>query len=347
MFTLARHITLATLAVGATPARQEVTILDGGMGRLLKKNNAPFGAPWWSAIALWDEENDGPQHVVRAHKEFIEAGAEVITTNAYALVPFHCGEKTHHNGEHLAATAGRLARQATQGADHPVRVAGSLPPLFGSYAPEKWNPGEAAKLAKPLIEGQQPYVDLWLQETLSTSEEAFVYNIILDTLGDEKPRWASFTLNDEKNADGKVVTRGGEPVEDVFAVVTKFAKIEAVVFNCSAPEIMLDAIKQVEAAKKRTGRADIKTGAYANLFVNKTIELNKVGAGKTEVRTDVTIKSYADEAEKWIDAGATIVGGCCSIMPEHIAELSQRELSKRAKTAQPAKKNAKKTALRK
>merc|ERR1712059_27802 len=100
-----------------------------------------------------------------------------------------------------------------------------------------------------------------------------------------------------------------------------------------------------------TGRPDIKTGAYANLFVNKKINTNdgSTQAGETAVRTDVTIQSYADEAEKWIDAGATIVGGCCSIMPEHIAEISQRELKKRKASTSPkaATKNKKKKALRK
>ena len=64
-----------------------ITLLDGGMGRELKRRGAPFRQPEWSALALME----APETVERAHAAFIAAGAEVITTNSYALVPFHIG----------------------------------------------------------------------------------------------------------------------------------------------------------------------------------------------------------------------------------------------------------------
>ena len=36
----------------------------------------------------------------------------------------------------------------------------------------------------------------------------------------------------------------------------------------------------------------------------------------------VSPKEYAEEAKKWIEAGAYVVGGCCSTGPEHIKEIS-------------------------
>ncbi|GAM61183.1 homocysteine S-methyltransferase [Vibrio ishigakensis] len=62
----------------------KVTILDGGMGRELKRIGAPFSQPLWSAQALIES----PKHVAQAHLGFIEAGAEIITVNSYACVPF-------------------------------------------------------------------------------------------------------------------------------------------------------------------------------------------------------------------------------------------------------------------
>jgi len=70
-----------------TEQMNELTVLDGGMGRELLRIGAPFRQPEWSALALFD----GPDWVVQAHTNFIEAGAEVITTNSYAIVPFHIG----------------------------------------------------------------------------------------------------------------------------------------------------------------------------------------------------------------------------------------------------------------
>jgi S-methylmethionine-dependent homocysteine/selenocysteine methylase len=41
-------------------------------------------------------------------------------------------------------------------------------------------------------------------------------------------------------------------------------------------------------------------------------------------RTDLDASSYSDVVAEWIGAGATIVGGCCDIYPEDIAELATR-----------------------
>ena len=76
-----------------------VTLLDGGMGRELKRIGAPFRQPEWSALALIE----APDFVAQAHRAFIDAGADVITTNSYALVPFHLGEDRFvAQGEKLA-----------------------------------------------------------------------------------------------------------------------------------------------------------------------------------------------------------------------------------------------------
>ncbi len=104
----------------------EITLLDGGMGRELKAMGAPFGQPEWSALALMQS----PQSVSLAHQRFIEAGAEVITTNSYAVCPFHIGDSCwQQRGFELASLAGELARKAADEAAN-VRVAGSLPPCL-------------------------------------------------------------------------------------------------------------------------------------------------------------------------------------------------------------------------
>ncbi len=64
-------------------------ILDGGLGRELARRGAPFRQPEWSALALIE----APETVKEVHLDFINAGAEVITTNNYAVVPFHIGQE--------------------------------------------------------------------------------------------------------------------------------------------------------------------------------------------------------------------------------------------------------------
>ena len=60
-------------------------ILGGGMGRELQRIGAPFQQPEWSAQALLE----APHFVSQVHRSFIDAGADIITTNAYAILPFH------------------------------------------------------------------------------------------------------------------------------------------------------------------------------------------------------------------------------------------------------------------
>ncbi|MEC8230891.1 MAG: homocysteine S-methyltransferase family protein [Pseudomonadota bacterium] len=41
------------------------------------------------------------------------------------------------------------------------------------------------------------------------------------------------------------------------------------------------------------------------------------------LREDVSPDKYRSFAERWVDAGASVIGGCCGIGPEHIAELNE------------------------
>ena len=122
-----------------------LVILDGGTGRELARRGAPFRQPEWSALALIE----GPLFVSAVHRAYVEAGADVITTNSYALVPFHIGaQKFEAEGRTLADLAGRTARQAAGAATRQVRVAGSLPPLFGSYRPDLFDEVQAPRIIR-------------------------------------------------------------------------------------------------------------------------------------------------------------------------------------------------------
>ncbi len=104
--------------------QRSMVVLDGGMGRELQRSGAPFRQPEWSALAL----SEAPEAVVGVHASFIAAGAQVITSNSYAVVPFHIGEERFaREGRQLAEIAGKLARTAADASVNPVRVAGSLP----------------------------------------------------------------------------------------------------------------------------------------------------------------------------------------------------------------------------
>ncbi|WP_343712949.1 homocysteine S-methyltransferase family protein [Inquilinus sp.] len=288
-----------------------VMLLDGGMGRQLARMGAPFRQPEWSALALIE----APDTVRAAHAAFIAAGAQVITTNSYAVVPFHIGEdRFAARGLGLADLSGRLARQAAESAAAPVRVAGSLPPLFGSYRPDLFEPERAPEIAGVLVEGLAPHVDLWLAETQSAIREAAA--AARAVAGTGKPLWISYTLEDERPEPGAPRLRSGETVADAVRAALDLGA-EAVLFNCSQPEAMGDA---VAAAARVIAGSPARIGVYANAFPPQPEDAT-ANEGLSELRPDLDPDSYLGWIRRWVGLGATLVGGCCGIGPEHIARI--------------------------
>ncbi|MBA1211261.1 MULTISPECIES: homocysteine S-methyltransferase family protein [Pseudomonas] len=296
-------------------ANMNLVLLDGGMGRELQRRGAPFRQPEWSALAL----SEAPEQVEAVHRAYIEAGAQVITSNSYAVVPFHIGEaRFAAEGEVLAARAGQLARQAVVASGQPARVAGSLPPLFGSYRPDLFEPERVDEVLQPLIRGLAPHVDLWLAETQSSLAE--VRAIAAGLPGDGKPLWLSFTLKDE-DVDETPRLRSGEPVAAAAQLAVELGA-GALLFNCSQPEVMAAALDTARATFAAAG-VEIPFGAYANAFPPQPEEAT-ANDGLDPLRPDLDPPGYLSFAQDWQARGASLIGGCCGIGPEHIAVLNQR-----------------------
>jgi S-methylmethionine-dependent homocysteine/selenocysteine methylase len=294
-----------------------ITVLDGGTGRELMRAGAPFRQPEWSALALME----APEFVTGVHRAFAEAGADVITTNSYAVVPFHIGpERFASDGARLAALAGRLAREVADASTGSVRVAGSLPPICGSYRADWFDAGFARPILEVLVAGLADSVDHWQAETLSAIAEA---ELVRATLGnDRRPLWLSFTLNDDGAIRGLPRLRSGEPAGEAVAAAIRLGAA-AVLFNCSQPEVMGDAVERardVLSAAHRFGSGGIAIGVYANAFAPQTVAATANGE-LSEIRTDLTPDGYLGWVEQWVERGATIVGGCCGIGPEHIRRI--------------------------
>lgn len=291
-------------------------ILDGGMSRELQKLNAPFRQPEWSALPLME----APDLVAKVHDLFAEAGADVITTNSYAVVPFHIGkERFASDGARLAGLAGSLARQVAD--QRGVKVAASLPPVLGSYRPDLFTVKDAKPILDVLIENLSPYADIWLAETQSSLAET---TLVRELLGkDPRPFWMSFTLEDKDSKDvlsGKrsAKLRSGESITAAAHHAKKLGAA-ALLFNCSQPEVMEAAVREAAAA---LGDSPIRIGVYANAFAT---EADDVEANETihDIRADLDPPRYLTWAETWVKAGASMVGGCCGISPAHIASLAK------------------------
>ena len=289
-----------------------LVVMDGGMGHELRRIGAPFDQSLWSARALIE----APNYVRTAHQNFIDAGAEFIITSTYSCVPCDLGEECYaQSGVELAALAAQIAREMAEQNERMVIVAGSLPPPHGSYRPDLFKAEQGRQVYKDLMQAQDQYVDVWVAETLSSLKE---FEVVHDVLKyHKKPKYYSFTLNDG-SVDGSPRLYSGELVADV-AEVLYHKGADGVFFNCSTPESVTAAINAAKAVfdKHKVG---IHIGAYANRFVSAKTDHQIDRAA--EMR-ELSAIEYLEFAKQWQALGASIIGGCCGIEPEHIAALSQ------------------------
>ncbi|CAN5603047.1 hypothetical protein BH23CHL5_BH23CHL5_28550 [soil metagenome] len=176
-------------------ALPDVVLLDGGMGRELRFRGVEILDTIWSANALLT----APDVVRDIHRDYIAAGADIITTNTYSTIRADLAkEGIEDQFERLNLLACSLAIEARAESAKPVWIAGSLPPLHGSYRPDLVRPFEEIE---PLYREQAailaPHVDLFLCETMSSAVEALAAASAASRTG--KPVWVSFTLHEDQS----------------------------------------------------------------------------------------------------------------------------------------------------
>lgn len=291
------------------------------MGRELLARGAPFRMPEWSALALIE----APDAVQAAHEAFIAAGAKIVTTNSFAVVPLHLGgDRFESDGARLAALSGQLARAAVEASGRAgVLVAASLPPPCGAYDPDAFSESEGGRIWNVLVQALDPYADVWLAETLSSTAEARIAaKCVARAPGLARPLWLAFSLR--RSSAGGPVLHSGESIEAAAAAARELGA-SALLFNCAPPELISEAL---EAARRALGDGSIQLGAYANSFIEShASEPQPANGAITPLRPELTPQAYATFAESWKRCGATIIGGCCGIGPAHIAALCERKTS--------------------
>lgn len=288
-------------------AGMSVVILDGGTGQELIKRAGEEPTPLWSATVL----RQRPELVEEVHADFIRAGADVITLNNYCATPSRLRQAGQQDDfQTLQQAAITAAHRARDKAGRSVRIAGCLPPLPGSFKPEARFPvSKTLAEYEQIVEAQADKVDLFLCETLPSMEEARLATRVAHQSG--LPVWTALTVDE---IDGGLL-RSYEPVVQAAQACVKEGA-EAVLVNCSPPEAISKAVRLLSSA-------NVTFGAYANGF--KTVAPMKTSptVASLEAREDFTPQAYAEFAKEWRDAGATIIGGCCEVGPDHIALLRE------------------------
>ena len=287
----------------------QITLLDGSIGQEAVKRSGDRATPLWSTSVMLEKAGV----IEGIHADYFKAGATIATTNTYAVLPDRLG---------VAGIADRLddlieqaliEAEAGRRASSGGRIAGSLGPIRASYRTDfQISFDDTAAGYKPLIDAMEDRVDLYIIETVSSVHQAEA--TLRATQRCTKPVWLSISVDDDNGA----ILRSGEPIADLVLLIADY-KPDAVLINCSRPEAVSMGIPEV----KHFG---LPFGAYANGFtrISDGFLEDSPTVDALEQRKDLGPKDYADYAMSWIDQGATIVGGCCEVGPDHITELARQ-----------------------
>ena len=160
---------------------------------------------------------------------------------------------------------------------------------------------------RQLVDLQKGGVDLFLIETMSNIEEARAAITAVREV--DKPVFVALTIKDDLSNK----LRSGEDLRLALEVLSN-ENPNGIILNCSSPEAITQAMPIMEVLS-------IPFGGFANGFTS----ISPLSPGSTvdelSARKNLSPKIYSEYVSQWIEAGATIVGGCCEIGPEHIEFL--------------------------
>ena len=247
----------------------------------------------------------------------MEAGSDIITTNTYGVIKDNLIlEGMEDRFEELLVLACELAEEARKAyGRREVLIAGSIPPLKGSYRPDLVGEGNEIKASyREQVRIMAPYVDLFLCETMSNAREGRAAAQAASESG--KPVWVAWTLHEDRS--GRL--RSGETIAEACNAIEDLP-VSGTLVNCCSPESIETAMHELRAKGRK------RVGGYANTFtpIPEDWVLGEITGKRRSIfiRSDLTPDEYALHARQWILAGANVIGGCCGTFPEHIRKLRQ------------------------
>lgn len=274
-------------------------IIDGGLATQLEAQGCNINNSLWSASVI----RSNPQAIIDAHRAYLEAGAEVITTASYqateAELLLRSVELALQARDEFERSGGRRALVAASvGPYGAVLSDGSE--YTGNYAIGADELHDFHQGRLQLLDGSG--VDLLACETIPSLTEAIVLGKLLRDV--QCPAWISFSC-----CDGDSIN-DGTPIEEVADLFRRHPHVLAVGINCTRPQFAVSLIERIHAVLP--DKAIVVYPNSGEVFDAS----NKTWSGV------VTADDWATAAQTWIAAGASVIGGCCRTGPEHIRAIA-------------------------
>ena len=268
---------------------------DGGYGTVFQERGLAAGV----APEMWNL--NAPDKVVALHKEYIAAGSNIITTNTFGVNAFKyddCGK--------MIRKAVELAKKAAEGRKD-VWIAFDMGPTgkmlkpFGDLGFE-----EAVSVFSANVKAAERCgVDLVIIETMNDCYEAKAAVIAAKEVMAETGITLPVVVTTVYDETGKSLTGSGV---QTMAAILEGLGVSALGMNCSLGPRQMQPL--VPLLAESTG---------VPLAVNPNAGLPRSENGKTVY--DVSPEEFAQITGTFVDAGASLIGGCCGTTPEHICRL--------------------------
>jgi S-methylmethionine-dependent homocysteine/selenocysteine methylase len=256
-------------------------LLDGPMGTELERRGIALPAPAWTAAAVEDHAGD----VVEIHRSYVAAGATTHTAATFRTRPEAIGDAWRPR----AALAIALCRAAVP-LEH--RVVGSLAPVADCYRPDLSPPDAAAShrvvaawLAKCGVDGVLCEAHPHPGEALAAVDAGLATGL---------PTWLAMTAGPAGDLMTPAVM--GAAAREAVA-----RGAGAVLVNCVAADRILPFLEAISGC-------GAPFGVYANAGDDPDL---RPGAPRLA-------EVWRAHATRWLDAGATWIGGCCGTTAEHV-----------------------------
>ena len=291
----------------------ETILLDGATGSELENRGIKMDNSWCATASL---EFDILKQI---HKDYINAGAKIITTNTYAsnrMILEVAGVEDKFEDINLAAINAAIQAREECGRDD-VLVAGSLShqiPYEDAFRSQDEKDKYIKKLTPEYFQKSFDELAFFLADNgcdfilLELMYRPDRIDIIFDSASKVGlPVWAGFS---SRNKDGLIaLTTDYEYSFKKMISNVKHHKLDAVgIMHCDIG-VIEESIKELKEVY------DLPIMAYPEVAVFKFPHY--------DMSNVIPPDDYLIEAKKWKDAGAQIIGGCCGTTVEHIKLLNQ------------------------
>ena len=300
---------------------QNIIVLDGGLATELENRGCNIDGDLWSARLLLEN----PAAIQQLHLDYLEAGADIITTASYqaSITRFRQMGKTDAEIKHLFHLSVELAKNARsafwsapenrQGRAFPL-IAASLGPYGAYLADGSEYHGKYQLSYSQLLQFHETRLgwvmasapDILAFETIPSATEATVIKQLLENAPASRA-WLSFSCKDDQHISD------GTPIEEVVNLFEGIHNIVAIGVNCTPPEYIQTLIKRIKAS------VSLPVIVYPNSGEGWDAK-NRNWISHKEA---LTLSNYL---QSWLDEGATIIGGCCRTTPTDITDIRQKTL---------------------